>query len=657
MIPVLSAALLVLFSSTNLSNAAPRLHSPEDPSVIPTLPPTPEPPKRCNPTDCKMNYVASSYDVNQDCVVDLKDPITVTNFLNTGGSKRADAGYGYLDANQDSWINPLDALVLSDYLSRAGCSEVASPTPTHTFTSTATLTPLPTQTPTPTATRTPSHTPTATAVPAAPSEDCRYYSLSKAEEMESLKTVYDEISRWAKKSVSDSFPMFEGSGARLACLDKMAQDVVDRMKNSPYSYQYEQHKQGGLWMNRKFWGVDDALLTKFFQPKAIANYFLIASLSSTMTCITGNLSAPSCEALRSLEQPYRLQAQFMDRNCNLIQSLDPKLVCGDVKLNMMVSPISIYWKPSPAIVSSIARFPLNPGSSKVFTQWRAGPDFPLVVVDTNKNGKIDDGSELLGEWTTGGASHATSGASPRPWKNGFEALAIFDTNNDKIVDGEELKPLSLWFDNDADAETDAGELVSAQGAGIDALTLREPESSSMSRDLISTGSVRRRALSQPSTMVDWYSPTFESPAEALSNPLPTSEHFAPLTDKHELHTQQGTIGGWWAWTLDSSSDASGINGGVLLLSHEGERFAGAAFSENVVVPADNSDTRSVIQARHVFGMQSKEEFVFVVPGDNSTTYSSMKLLPDGTLRGTSTVKSLDDTQVITSYRWTAKHLQ
>jgi hypothetical protein len=63
----------------------------------------------------------------------------------------------------------------------------------------------------------------------------------------------------------------------------------------------------------------------------------------------------------------------------------------------------------------------------------------LLVMDRNRNGKIDNAAELFGNYTG-------SAKGVDLYKNGFQALATLDSNSDGVVDAKDsqFKSLSLW---------------------------------------------------------------------------------------------------------------------------------------------------------------------------------------------------------------------
>jgi hypothetical protein len=100
-----------------------------------------------------------------------------------------------------------------------------------------------------------------------------------------------------------------------------------------------------------------------------------------------------------------------------------------------------------------------------------------VDFDIDGDGKLDkiewmsgDGDSLLVDDRDGKAASDMSGArlfgdEGGKFSDGYQKLARLDTNGDNQLTGNELRGLKLWTDN-GNAKVDAGELVSAQDAGV-----------------------------------------------------------------------------------------------------------------------------------------------------------------------------------------------
>ncbi|WP_211243404.1 calcium-binding protein [Chitiniphilus eburneus] len=88
------------------------------------------------------------------------------------------------------------------------------------------------------------------------------------------------------------------------------------------------------------------------------------------------------------------------------------------------------------------------------------PDDGLLVLDRNRNGRIDNGRELFGD--------ATLKADGTLAKDGFDALADLDSNQDGKVDALDaaFANLRVWRDLNADGVSSSNELFTLQQLGI-----------------------------------------------------------------------------------------------------------------------------------------------------------------------------------------------
>jgi hypothetical protein len=97
------------------------------------------------------------------------------------------------------------------------------------------------------------------------------------------------------------------------------------------------------------------------------------------------------------------------------------------------------------------------------TSWtKSSNDFDdaFLVLDSNKNGEIDSGTELFGD---------QKGSA-----NGYLELAKLDSNQDGTIDAKDAayKDLQLWADIDADGKVGDGELKGLEELGVTSISTK-----------------------------------------------------------------------------------------------------------------------------------------------------------------------------------------
>ena len=108
-------------------------------------------------------------------------------------------------------------------------------------------------------------------------------------------------------------------------------------------------------------------------------------------------------------------------------------------------------------------FDLFANGKNINTGWVSSSD-GLLVLDRNRDGTINDGSELFGEATKLGDGSTA--------KDGYAALRDLDTNNDGLIDKNDaaFAELKVWVDSNSDGRTGSGELKSLQELNISSIS-------------------------------------------------------------------------------------------------------------------------------------------------------------------------------------------
>jgi len=125
----------------------------------------------------------------------------------------------------------------------------------------------------------------------------------------------------------------------------------------------------------------------------------------------------------------------------------------------MVSPLFVVfrgpWQEALTSAEHGVPFLMRPGTQVVRVAWPQARSLNVGVLvrDRNRNGVIDDGSELYGS----AAPQSTPPGRPR---HGFTALAAEDANSDGRIDASDpaYSEIAVWFDTNHTGTTDAGEV-------------------------------------------------------------------------------------------------------------------------------------------------------------------------------------------------------
>ena len=330
---------------------------------------------------------------------------------------------------------------------------------------------------------------------------------------------------------------------------------------------------------------------------------------------------------------FKLKAHYMDSNCNLIEDFDPARyrVCSHLTIDFLLSPISLIWDVNFEISDTLSftAFALDPAQRGKWYSWRAGSKTPLLVYDPEHKGIVTSGRQLFGNWTFGGkvtASIAESGAaSPREWENGYEALATLDRNEDSVLTGDELQDLALWFDDNQDGISQAGEVKALGETGVTALYTKadyRDADGNIHAHLGYERMVQGRTIRGAS--VDWYAKTYNTLLEAVSRwqaagAAPASPYAAAPTDKFTQFSMitvqpENDPTGMWHWV---SKDAQGKLQGQGLLQirqvRRGDKAGIVGYSlveqpvESKGALPDGRTVKSILRVYPLLGRQYKAE--------------------------------------------------
>jgi Ca2+-binding RTX toxin-like protein len=161
----------------------------------------------------------------------------------------------------------------------------------------------------------------------------------------------------------------------------------------------------------------------------------------------------------------QLQNRINNALDNLRSSIDPPAYAGEVQDNFNLagtqsSPLVLDLDGDGIELTAkedwLVRFDIDGDGFREATGWVKSDD-GLLVFDKNNDGYINDKSELFGNNSS--------------YSNGFEALKVFDTDQNNIINASDtnFSKLRVWRDLDGDGYSDVQELFTLAELGISSI--------------------------------------------------------------------------------------------------------------------------------------------------------------------------------------------
>lgn len=484
-----------------------------------------------------------------------------------------------------------------------GIAPTVTPSPTSTPTNTPTATNTPTSTPTPTATPTPTPTPT----PSPTIAPCELYTLRSPDHQIDPGTSFLE-SMYQRYGLAPTNNFFSGEGASLSCLNNIIQAGVNICRSQPLgSYMCSLGSNGRQTVAGSF--VDDYFITPYFFSINQATYNMYSDLEGLCYYFGGPFGYYPCLATYgpqisrqlNLAPFFTLKANYIDSNCNLVNDPGNRRICGELIVDVMISPISLILDPKIDLAQkkTVVQFPLDPNEPAKWHSWYGSKETPLLVVDPKRTGKILDGRQLIGSWTNGGDP-----ANGKAWKDGYAALRSFDLDQDGSVSRLELDPLSLWFDENQNGISERGEVKTLNEVGISHLYYDGAERDEKTKHLSLNLGFRRESegVLSNGASVDWFAQGFSSYTEGVSalekeGKVFYSENSSGVTNRDKnlsdsrnrvASRNESLIEGVWEWSEITPKGKE--FGGVLTLRASDNMVYGYNYTELPVVPKHNQKT-------------------------------------------------------------------
>jgi hypothetical protein len=301
-----------------------------------------------------------------------------------------------------------------------------------------------------------------------------------------------------------------------------------------------------------------------------AEITLFGMCSAYSGILSSFIGAPRAQGMGNIGTSW-----YMDEQCKYVANPAGSPVCGAGVV--AYSPISLIWEPNYNLSrdSRVVKFNLTGKDDYPFTLWKGSDKAPLLVFDPDHSGKVTSAKQLFGNIAFGGVTSSVMKVGSGEWKDGYAALALLDSDGDGRIAGDELEPISLWFDANRDAQVNSGELKSALSENITALFYKGASQLGTSKDVVLSVGYERSVNGTVTTgsSVDWFSEVFSSEKEAADTLVAIAESFSKeqyvqAAEFEEWMTEPGVfqpnssdnhqldIGGYWVWWQKDNEEVS-----------------------------------------------------------------------------------------------------
>ena len=106
---------------------------------------------------------------------------------------------------------------------------------------------------------------------------------------------------------------------------------------------------------------------------------------------------------------------------------------------------------------TVVEFPLSGWGPARRWPW-VKPDTAILVWNPSRSGRVNSGAQLFGNYTW-----------ELFWNNGYEPLAVLDSDETGDLSGQELDGLAAWFDRNGNGISESGEVVPLPDLGVASL--------------------------------------------------------------------------------------------------------------------------------------------------------------------------------------------